>query len=219
MAMKTQQERQAAEAAELRELVERARTAGDKTYTYREGKFRWDVTGQGLICVALIVWAIWAIVVGYLRPLAYIVIVVAAYGAWKTFISLSYVHSVKLTSDTISFECYGKTRSYQLKDVHNLRLREFPATYKLYVRMDDDNLLHGRYWVRGAWMSDGDELYFRLVDLEVKLNPDSLKARARQNNNKYLAEHEAELAAKAERYANKSKSQKKKEARKFRKDK
>ena len=111
-----------------------------------------------------------------------VVLVVSLYSVWNTFVSRSYVHSVRINDEAITFECFGRERTYLLDQVHHMRLREFPGTYKLYVRMDDEGVFHGRYWVRGWWMSDGDELFYRLTDLETRLNPDSLKAHARRAN-------------------------------------
>jgi len=178
--METQEEHRERVARETQELRDRARQAGDKTYAYRKGKFLWDVVGQGLITVALAVFAVYGLVVGLVRPLMAVVLVVSVYSVWNTFVSGSYVHSVRLSDEVLAFECFGRTHAYRLDQVHHMRLREFPGTYKVYVRMDDEGLLHGRYWVRGWWMPDGDELFYRLVDLDDRLNPDSLKARARR---------------------------------------
>ena len=50
----------------------------------------------------------------------------------------------------------------------------------MYVRMDNDGFLRGRYWVHAQWFSDGEELFSRVCELEDRLNPNTLKARARR---------------------------------------
>ena len=110
-----------------------------------------------------------------------VVCLVSLYGAFKTFISKSYSSSVTITSKSISFSCYGSTVTYQLADLNDMRVREYPADLRMYVRMDGDTFLQGRYWIRGRWFNDGEELFKRICDLELKINPDSLKAQARRS--------------------------------------
>ena len=68
-----------------------------------------------------------------------------------------------------------------MADLNDMRVREYPADLRMYVRMDGDTFLQGRYWIRGRWFSDGEELFKRICDLELKINPDSLKAQARRS--------------------------------------
>lgn len=153
-----------------------------KTYLYDPGHFTWEVTVQGIICIVLAVMSIVLMVTqNWPAGLMVVVCVVSFYGAIKTFVSKSYPSGVTLTNESISFSCYGATTTYQLADVHAMRVREYPADLRMYVRMDNDTFLRGRYWIRGRWFSDGEELFKRICELELKVNPDSLKAQARRD--------------------------------------
>ena len=153
-----------------------------KTYMYNPGRFTWEVTIQGIICIVLAIMSI-ILIVRWNWPAGLMVVVclVSLYGAFKTFISKSYSSSVTITSKSISFSCYGSTVTYQLADLNDMRVREYPADLRMYVRMDGDTFLQGRYWIRGRWFNDGEELFKRICDLELKINPDSLKAQARRS--------------------------------------
>ena len=93
-----------------------------KTYMYNPGRFTWEVTIQGIICIVLAVMSI-ILMVRWNWPIGLMVVVclVSLYGAFKTFISKSYSSSVTITSKSISFSCYGSTVTYQLADLNDIR--------------------------------------------------------------------------------------------------
>jgi hypothetical protein len=150
-----------------------------RTYTYDATRFLIEVTFTGWFCVfvtvACIIMAIMGIVPGVMAVCA----VVAFYTAWNTFVSRAYPREVTVDDESISFTCFGRTDTYRFADIDDIRVREFPYAYKSYVRINGGGMLKGRYWVRGQWFDDGEELYRRITDIECTIMPDSLKARAR----------------------------------------
>ena len=66
----------------------------------------------------------------------------------------------------------------------------------MYIRINDSSLFKGRYWLQTRVMTDGRELFQRICDLEFRIHPDTLKARARRVNSEYL---EAEGASGGDR--------------------
>ena len=140
----------------------------------------WEVVGQGVICIAIAVACAAFAVRGVVPGLMAVLVVVATYGAFKTFVSKAYPRTITISEECISFESLGRTDSYRLKDVHDIRVREYPSELRMYVRMDNDGFLRGRYWVHAQWFSDGEELFSRVCELEDRLNPNTLKARVRR---------------------------------------
>lgn len=159
-----------------------------KTYTYQEPYFTMEVKAEGAFCVLIFFACAWLIYTNaYNMWGLYVVFAVAAlYQVWNTFVARCYSHSVTLSDDQISFELFGKSQSYRLSELKEFRVREYPSSGKMYLRVGDHNALHGRFWLSTKTFTDGQELFGRLRDLEYEIHPDTLKARARRTNEEYV---------------------------------
>lgn len=169
-----------------------------KTFLYEPPFYNIEVTFTGVFCafvlVACIVFAITDTFIP--RLLAIIFGCVAFYQVWNTFVSLSNPEKVSVDEegDTISFSGFGRTDTYKISTLTTFLVRPFPSSGKTYIRVGDHNIFKGRYWVPTKMFSDGAELFQYLCDLEYKVHPDSLKARARTVNQEYL-DHADEIKA------------------------
>ena len=165
-----------------------------KTYTYEQPYFSIEVLGTGLFCGALVALCVVGAVTNLFMPPALLALfaAVAFYQVWNTFVAIANPRRVTLGDEAISFAAFGRTDRFELGDVHEFRVREFPSAKKMYVRINGGGLLRGRYWLQTKVMTDGDELFRRLLDMEYKLHPDTIKARARRVNSEYL-EHQDQL--------------------------
>ena len=159
-----------------------------KTYTYKEPYFTMEVKVEGAFCVFILLACIWLAYTNAFNMWGlYVVFGVAAfYQVWNTFVARCYSHSVVLEDDAISFELFGKTQKYQLSELKEFRVREYPSSGKMYLRVGDHNALHGRFWLSTKVFNDGRELFDRIRDLEYRIHPDTLKARARRTNEEYV---------------------------------
>lgn len=156
------------------------------TYTYIKRYFIIEVLLTGIISIAaLLLCTTWAIM-GIYPPLMVLIDIAAIYQIWNTFIAIANPEQVTLDDEELSFSCWGRTDSYRLSEIKELRIREFPSAGKMYLRINNHNLLHGRYWLQTKQMENGKELFQRLLDLEYQLHPDTLKARARRVNTEYI---------------------------------
>lgn len=154
------------------------------SYQYSPRLYLWRVIVQGIICIALAGYGIYEVAFNQSYLFA-ICTVVGAYGAIKTFVSHMYPKSISFEDGVISFiNCFGSRQSYTISQLKNVRLRENPSTRRLFVRMDNDNFFTGRYWIDTRFYSKPEELFWRICDVEVMSNPDSLRARARLSNAK-----------------------------------
>lgn len=151
-------------------------------YRYSPHAYAWRVLIQGVICALLAVYGIFELVVNR-NYLLGIFAVVGAYGAVKTFLSNMYPRAIRFEDDTVSFVgVTGSSQSYTISELKNVRLRENPSTRRLFVRMDGDNFMKGRYWLDVRFYDKPEELFWRVCDIEVASNPKSLRARARLSN-------------------------------------
>ena len=110
-----------------------------KTYTYQEPYFTMEVKAEGAFCVLIFFACAWLIYTNaYNMWGLYVVFAVAAlYQVWNTFVARCYSHSVTLSDDQISFELFGKSQSYKLSELKEFRVREYPSSGKMYLRVGD----------------------------------------------------------------------------------
>lgn len=162
-----------------------------KTYSYREPYYSIEVKGEGAFCLLILMACIWLAYTNMfnMRGLYIVFGFVALYQVWNTFVARCYVHSVTLNDKEIIFESFGSVQSYALSELTEFRVREYPSSGKMYLRVGDHNILKGRFWLSTKVFEDGQELFSRLRDLEYSIHPDTLKAHARRTNEEYIKAH------------------------------
>ena len=157
-----------------------------KTWTMWKKFFVVEVTLTGFLCLAasvvcpILAWQ------GVMPPVMIAFAIVAFYQVWNTFIAIANPESVTIDENSITFSAWGRNDRYEFDDLKEFRVREFPTAGKMYIRVNDHNLLHGRYWLQTHNMDDGRELFQIICDMEYKIHPDTIKARARRTNTEYL---------------------------------
>ena len=162
------------------------------TYSYLKRYFFIEVTLTGIVCLAALLVCPYLAYRGIVPGIMIVLMVPAAYQVWNTFVAIANPQTVEIDDEAIAFSAWGRTDRYAWTDVTSFRVREFPSAGKIYIRINNSGLLRGRYWLQTRVMTDGRELFQRICDLEYKIHPDTLKARARKVNSEYL---EAEKAS------------------------
>lgn len=157
-----------------------------KEYVFDKQRFLIEVTITGIFCFAIMILAIILALTGYLAPLMIGIACIAAYTCWNSFVSKSNSEKVIVDDTSIRFYAYHREDVYTLSEIRQLRIREFPSSGKMYIRIDHYNAFKGRYWLQTNLFSDGKELFHKLLDIEYAMHPDTLKARARRVNSEYL---------------------------------
>ena len=112
--------------------------------------------------------------------LGVLILIVAGYQTWNTFVAIANPQDVIVDDDSISFCAFGRTDRYAFEDIKSFNVREVGGDAKVYVRVNGGGLLRGRYWLQILYTSDGKELFQWMEDFEYRVEPDSLKARARR---------------------------------------
>lgn len=157
-----------------------------KEYTYNDKSFLMEVTITGLFCGFITIVCLILACLGFLSGLMVFIAIVAGYSFWNCFISKSNSQKVILDDDYISFKTYNREDRFAFNDIKRLRIREFPTSGKMYIRINDSTAFKGRYWIQTKVFSDGNELFRKLLDIEYEMHPDTLKARARRVNTEYM---------------------------------
>ena len=160
-----------------------------KTYTFEDPIYTVEVPVTTAVCAVAIFYCAWHAVVGdLLSPALMLFFMVAAiYQVWNVLVSAAYPKHVVVDDESISFVSMTRTDRYVLSEIKNLYLRANARNGRLFIRIDDPTIFRGRYWVNTQDFTDGRELFEFVVDLECKVNPEGLRARARRNNEEYLA--------------------------------
>lgn len=153
-------------------------------FKYDKKQYFRHITLNSIICLLLLLGLLYLTLIstGSLRGLFIFFSIVSAYSVWNTFISFSNPEKVILKVDSISFSSYGHTHEYNLCDIKSFRVKEFRMAQKQFITINGGEFLKGRYWIHCNEFENGKELYKKIVDIELKIHPKSLKAMAYNNS-------------------------------------
>ena len=112
--------------------------------------------------------------------------IVCIYTIWNSFVSKVHPEKIVIKENEIVFESFNSKDRYYIDGTCRFQLREFPSSGKLYLRIGNEQLQKGRYWINTKNYNNGKELFQLFRDLDYKINPDSLKSKARRVNTEYL---------------------------------
>ena len=112
--------------------------------------------------------------------------IVCIYTIWNSFVSKVHPEKIVIKENEIVFESFNSKDRYYIDGTDRFQLREFPSSGKIYLRIGNEQLQKGRYWINTKNYNNGKELFQLFRDLDYKINPDSLKSKARRVNTEYL---------------------------------
>lgn len=112
--------------------------------------------------------------------------IVCIYTIWNSFVSKVHPEKIVIKENEIVFESFNSKDRYYIDGTDRFQLREFPSSGKLYLRIGNEQLQKERYWINTKNYNNGKELFQLFRDLDYKINPDSLKSKARRVNTEYL---------------------------------
>lgn len=157
----------------------------EKVYQLESRFFLIHTTMNGIVagCVALACVA--GIFLKFHPQLLALVLLVAVYTVWNTFVAIGNPQRVTVSDECVSFSAYGRTDSFDLCELSRFMIREFPSAGKMYIRVNKGGFFKGRYWLYTMMYSDGKELFRKLLEIERNIHPDSLKTQAYTTSVKY----------------------------------
>lgn len=163
-----------------------------KKYVYNKTRYNVRVTFVGLFCVVLFLYGAVKLVIT--RSYVWLAVVVAGgYQIFNTFIAKAIPSEVDLDDHRITFKAYGTTKSFDFKQIKDFRVRSWPDTHKVYVRINkdsNDSKLRGRYWVECMFMNDTLELFNFFIEKECEIHPNTAKTHAIRSNQLSIKEKE-----------------------------
>lgn len=159
------------------------------TYTYNRRRYVIDVLLPNYVSIVVLIAAIVLFALGFIRWLMLFLAVVCLYSILNAFLAHAYPEQVILAPDSITFVTGKHKSTYKLSQITQIRVREAPQGLRSYVRINKATPLQGRFYLTCADMTDAKgndarEVYKLLLDLEAKLDPNGLRARARNQQQK-----------------------------------
>lgn len=149
-----------------------------KRYIYEPKAYFSQVTLTSIFTALILAYCIYQIIIGFQPILFGLIGLVAAYTSWNTFIARANPSQVVLEEDGISFVSFGKVDKYPFDQLKSFQVREFRGSGKMFIRVNNSNLLRGRYWLNTREMNDGEELFLYILKLEHHVHPNSIKAKS-----------------------------------------
>lgn len=151
-----------------------------KTYRYKQNRYFTQIQLVGYFMVLILIYG----VVQFLRApglnIYVLVIAAAAYGAANTFIFRSNPNTVVVDDTTVSFGSPYGTSTYEIDQLEQFQIKEFPTNYQLFIRCrTKDGKNHSRHWVNYYFFNDSKDMIDEFYFLEKKCHPNALKFRGR----------------------------------------
>lgn len=155
-----------------------------KHYEYDPKRYFWKVKMSGLIGLLVTIYSLLQIVLKNYDVIWVGAFIVGLYTFWEVYISNSNPNIVELSNDYISFSSFGRTHEFKLSEIKQFKVKEFSSAKKMFIRINNPGFFKGRYWVNCFWFNDGDELFIKIRELEYVIEPNSMKAYARNTSKK-----------------------------------
>lgn len=154
-----------------------------KTYTFEEPYYTIEVTATTIVAALAAPYCMYHAIRGDLLtpPLLMFFIAAAIYQVWNVVVSGAYPHHVIIDDESISFCWRHRQDRYALDGITEFRARANARNGRIFLRINNPTLFRGRYWIGTHDFTDGRELFTFIDELECKVHPDGLKARARRS--------------------------------------
>lgn len=159
----------------------------ERTYTYDGRRYLFDVQITGVVGAVAAVAGVVMIALNFLALIGAVAVVVGLYTAFNTYVAHCYPRTVTLGEQDLELESFGRRDVFPIADITRLQVRENTRVLAVYVRINGGGLLRGRYFVGCGDMTDergekARELFDFFLDTEARLDPDSLRVRARRQS-------------------------------------
>lgn len=143
-----------------------------KVYKYKTGKFLFASLGPVLLMSFLLVVSI----IGYFEdPQNFIyqslVFLLPVLLLFEVF-ALNQPTKIIDDQEKISFHAFGQSHVFRWAELEYLKIKRFPLTSKILLRIGPNRFLRGRYWLFPKELSNGEELLAKLTEWEKKLHPE-----------------------------------------------
>ena len=154
-----------------------------KKYVYQKKFYNVRIAFAGYFAIPFLIFSIYRYIMEKDILWAF-AILACVYIIFNTFFSMSYPEEIDVDDHRITFRSFGKTHTYDFKQIEDFRCKESPASKRIYLRINKNTagLLKGRYWVECAYFNDGIQLFNWLLQKEDEIHPGTVKAYAHKSN-------------------------------------
>jgi hypothetical protein len=83
-----------------------------------------------------------------------------------------------MEEDGMTFVSPVRRTKYLFSGITVFRAKDFRGSGKIFLRINKNSFLGGRYWIHTREFNDPYELYLFMMKLEYKTHPDSIKSKA-----------------------------------------
>lgn len=146
-----------------------------KVYKYKTAKVLLSSLGPVLLMTLLLVASIFAYIENR-QNLIYqsLVVLLPVLLLFEVF-ALNQPTKIIDDQEKISFHAFGQSHAFRWAELNYLKIKRFPLTTKILLRIGPNRFLRGRYWLFPKELSNGDELMAKLTEWEKKLHPEEEK--------------------------------------------
>ncbi|MDR2766801.1 MAG: hypothetical protein LBB82_00580, partial [Treponema sp.] len=112
----------------------------------------------GIFCVFIFGFSLYMIISDNHRQLFMLIGVVSAYTFWNALVSGTNPNKIILEEDGISFVSPGRRTKYLFSAITVFLAKDFRGSGKIFLRINKQGFLRGRYWIHTREFNDSYEL-------------------------------------------------------------
>lgn len=150
-----------------------------KTYKYNSLRYFLAVTAQIILLIFILIWGVVGILGDNPQKIHTLVVIAIPVLLLTTIGAISQPDKVTDDGGTITFFGFGRKHEYYWHELNFLRVREFPFTDRVYIRVGKGKLFSGRYWLDILQFENGGELLEKFKEVERRLHPEVAKYQKR----------------------------------------
>lgn len=153
-----------------------------EVFSYKKKRFLIEQTITNLFALFFIFISLYFIVNKIMISIMVLALLASLYTVVNNFILKVNSEVIEISDQIISFEAYNKKDIYEISKLNSFKLKEFPFSGEIYIRLVDCENKERKYWIHTSSFNEGKRLFKKLLDIEYQKHPQSLKARARSQS-------------------------------------
>lgn len=136
----------------------------DKSYIF-EMKF------MSIVYLLFMIISAFFIIINVLRVIMILVFSVSFYSFYRNIVLKTYIQSVCLDNDKIVFRTGNKTSEFNIEELSDFSIKQYPAESKLNIKVKTKNNDMNKYTLNIPKFDNKEELIVELIKFANKVNP------------------------------------------------
>ncbi|MDD3186284.1 MAG: hypothetical protein PHD70_06010 [Anaerostipes sp.] len=155
-------------------------------YVYKPSHFMRQMTVPGIFTALIGIVCLIQCFISEDKLIYILVLCLCLYNVWNMFVSISNPSEIIVDENHLIFSAYGRQHMYDMDLIKHYAMRPLAGNTRMYMTINKNGLLKGRYWVRTDEFSNNKQLQEFFYNLDAKVNPDSIVTRAREQGRQRL---------------------------------